>query len=1155
MIESKNTGSYDFKSIEKKWQKKWEDKKCFEVDVDKEKEKFYNLEMFPYPSGAGLHIGHSLNYTIGDIRARFKRMLGFNVLYPMGYDSFGLPAENAAIKVGEHPRDYTKEAISNFIEQQKALGLSYDWSKMLSSCEPEYYKWNQKFFIEFLKKGLAYKKKANVNWCSKCETVLANEQVHNGCCWRHEDIEVEIKPLEQWFIKTTEYAEELLDMVDDLDWPDRIKLMQKNWIGKSYGAEILFEVEKPDNNIGNVVIVHGCPGKNKKPLEKENKKKRWRFWVKNELLKKGINCETPEMPSPWQPKYKDWKKEFDKIKIDENSILVGHSAGGGFLVRWLGETKKKIKKLILVAPAIIHSCEWHNLSDLLDFEISDDLKNVNEILLFISKDDSEGLLKSSTIFESALNLRKKEFDNKGHFTEKTMGTDKFPEIIDEILSKEKFPIFTTRPDTIFGATFMVMSAQHPRLNEFVSEEKKKEVEKFLKKIKSVSEKDADKLNKEGVFTGSYAINPINNEKIPIYAGNFVVADYGSGMVMAVPAHDQRDFDFAKKYGIEIKEVVRQKYGVPHKNAENRNTVSVVLHRKKDNKFAMLNWKDFGWVSPVVGGIKEGESLEKASEREVLEEIGCKVKFVKKLGNEIESYYYADNKKVWRSRVDQPVLVELIEENSCKVKNNEKNLHELVWMSSEEALDKITHEYNKIGLMRYLGVDKAYTEKGVLINSDKFNDLDNEKAKDEIVKFLEKKKLAKKKVQYKMRDWLISRQRYWGTPIPVVYCDKCGIVPEKEDNLPVELPYDVEFGKGNPLLTNENFVNCKCPKCSGDAKRETDTMDTFVDSSWYYMRYPDNNNSKEAFDKKKEDYWLPVDSYIGGAEHATMHLLYARFWTKALRDLGYVNFDEPFIQLFNQGMLHASDGRKMSKSLGNVINPLEIINDEGADALRLTLMSFASPDSDTNWDEKVLQGNGRFLAKVYDKILNIKVGKSSARIESKLNKTIKEVSEMFDNFKYNLAIIKIRDLFNSLNEEESKEVLEKSLQLLHPICPHITEELWEKLGNKDFISLSKWPVVDETKIDEKFEKEEQAVDKLVGDINNISKLMEEKGNDFSKVYVYVLPQEKEMYESNLSDIMKRVGNEVVVYSVSDKDKHDPEGKSKKAKPGKPALYLE
>lgn len=829
--------NYNFNKIENKWQENWFKQNLFQTKKSN-KEKYYILEMFPYPSGAGLHMGHSINYTIGDIRARFLRMNNYNVLYPMGYDSFGLPAENAAIKAGEHPKSYTKNSINNFIEQQKALGLSYDWNRTLSTCEPEYYKWNQYFFLKLYEKGLAYQKKAPVNWCSKCQTVLANEQVHNGKCWRHEDTDVEIKYLKQWFIKTTAYSDELLD-VDSLEWPERIKLMQKNWIGRSEGTEIYFEVEKPGND------------------------------------------------------------------------------------------------------------------------------------------------------------------------------------------KEKFPVFTTRPDTLFGVTFMVISAQHENLMNYVTADQEKEVKKFLKKLKSVSEKQLESLEKEGIFTGSYAINPINNEKVPIYAGNFVVAEYGSGMVMAVPAHDQRDFEFAKKYNIPIKVV-------------------------------------------------------------------------------------------------------------------------------------ITPENHKLNPEK---MNRAYDSEGVLVNSGEFNGFDNQEAKKAITEYLEENNLGKNTVQYKLRDWLVSRQRYWGTPIPFIYCNKCGVVPVPKNELPVKLPDDVEFGKGNPLETNKDFVNVKCPNCNAEAKRETDTMDTFFDSSWYFLRYCDNKNDKKPFDSSKAEYWMPVDQYIGGAEHATMHLLYARFFTKALRDLGFVDFNEPFKRLFNQGMLHASDGQKMSKSLGNVINPLDIIKDYGADSLRLALMSFASPDKDTNWDEKVLNSSLKFLNKVYDYFSKIKFSETSEKIQSKLNKTIKEFTSDIWNFKYNLAIIKIRELFNSFKEID-KETAEKFLILLHPFCPHLTEELWEKIGNnksgKDFLSLQKWPKADESKIDEKYEKQEQAIEKLVDDINNIAGLMKEKKQEFNEVYVYVIPNEKEIYEEELEIIKKKTGLKIQIFSVSDPEvksgKKDPEGKAKKAKPGKPAVYF-
>jgi len=820
---------FDFQSIEKKWQKRWAEEDVFNVLDNSEKTKYYVLEMYPYPSGSGLHMGHALNYTIGDIMARFKRMQGFNVLYPMGYDSFGLPAENAAIKIKEHPRIFTENAIANFIRQQKSLGLSYDWTRKIMSHDPEYYKWNQFFFLKFLKQGLIYRKNAPVNWCPKCNSVLANEQVHNGKCWRHEDTNVEIKFLEQWFIKTTKYAEELLKMIDKLSWPKRIKIMQKNWIGKSYGTEILFDI-----------------------------------------------------------------------------------------------------------------------------------------------------------------------------------------------NGEKWPIFTTRPDTIFGVTFMVISSKHPRLMDLVTAKEYKKVEEFLKKLNSVSEKNLSVLDKEGVFTGSYAINPINNEKIPIYAGNFVLPDYGSGMIMAVPAHDQRDFDFAKKYNLKIKFVI-----------------------------------------------------------------------------------HPDN--------------------------------------SKEKQD----------------TSKAYTGRGKLINSGDFNDLINEEAKEHITIFLEKNKLGKKTVQYKIKDWLISRQRYWGTPIPVVYCDDCGIVPLSENNLPVLLPDEVTFGKGNPLLTNEEWLKTKCPKCGKQARRETDTMDTFFDSSWYYLRYCDNDNRKEPFSLNKVAYWMPVDIYIGGAEHACMHLIFARFFTKALRDLGYLKFDEPFPRLFNQGMIHKG-GFVMSKSRGNVVNPSDVIKKYSADSLRLALVSLASPDSDINWDDNILIGNHKFLIRVWNYFNDVvELSSSSSKIESKSNKILKEVTNQIENLRYNLAIIKIRELFSLIEKEKktSREILEKLLKMLHPFCPHITEELWEKLGHKegDFISLSSWPIADDKKINNFFDKQEEYTNQLILDIINVLKIIESKGKKAEKIYLYVVPGQKDFYD--LIDLKRRINKPIQIFESSNSSKYDPKEVSKKAKPGKPAIYIE
>jgi leucyl-tRNA synthetase len=760
----------DFKSIQDKWQKKWEEAKVFKVKEDTKKPKYYVLEMFPYPSGSGLHMGHAFNYTIGDIYSRFRRMNGFNVLYPMGYDSFGLPAENAAIKAKSHPRIFTEKAISNFIRQQKSLGLSYDWDRMLSTCTPEYYGWNQYFFLKFMEKGLVYRKKAPVNWCPKCRTVLANEQVHDGRCWRHTDTEVEQKDLEQWFIKTTAYAEELLNDIPKLEWPERIKIMQENWIGKSKGVILKFDV----------------------------------------IDEKG--------------------KKIDSIET-----------------------------------------------------------------------------------------------------------------------------FTTRVDTVYGITYLVLAAEHPKIIEWTKGTKyEKPVKEFIAKVKkeSLIERTAEGKEKNGIFLGKYFINPFTGDRCPLWAADYALYDYGTGAVMAVPTHDQRDFEFAKKYTLPLRLVIN------------------------------------------------------------------------------------------------------------------------------------AHDYD----INVEKMSRAFTEDGTMVNSGDFNGMSNYDAMEAIADLTEEKRWGKRVTNYKLKDWLISRQRYWGTPIPVIHCDKCGLVPVQEKDLPILLPDDVTFGEGNPLATSSSFINAKCPKCKSPAKRETDTMDTFFDSSWYFLRYCDNKNDKSPFEKSKVKYWLPVDQYIGGAEHACMHLIYARFFTKALRDMGYLDFDEPFKKLFNQGMLHGNDGFVMSKSRGNVVLPEEISEKYGIDTARFFLVSIASPDKDMQWSDDGIEGSSRFIKKVMGYFDSVKIGKSGKKVESKLNKAIKNISEHIGNFRYNLAVIEIRSLFESLEEEVSKDTLEKFLKLLHPFCPHITEELWEKLGNKQFISLAKWPEFDVSKIDLKAEAAEELLQNTVSDVKSVLKLI-------------------------------------------------------------------
>ncbi len=826
--------NYKFKEIEKKWQKKWEEKKIFQVKRDKKKKKFYVLDMFAYPSSEGLHIGHAFVYSLGDIFARFKRLQGYNVFYPMGSDSFGLPAENAAIKAGTHPETYTKKSISNFMKQQKAMGWSYDWSRMVKASDPKYYKWDQWIFLKMFEKGIAYRKRAPLNWCPKCQTVLANEQVRNGKCWRHEDTDIKIKHLEQWFFKITDYVDELLKGLKKIDWPERAKIMQRNWIGR-----------------------------------------------------------------------KEW--------ID------------------------------------------------IDYEI-----------------DGE---------------------------------------------KEKISVSTTRPDTNFGATFVVMAPEHPLLSKnkgLVPNKYRKAVNEYIRKAKQKTEQERLEEGKKttGVFTGLYCINQLTKKKMPIWITDFVMMSVGTGAVVGVPGHDIRDFEFAKEFDLPI--------------------IRVVVGNDRDKS-------------------------------------------------------------------------------------------------------EITRK------------EQVQEQEGVMINSGFLNGLDIHKATKKIMDYIENKGWGRRTIRYRLRDWLISRQRYWGTPIPIIYCDKCGIVPVLEKDLPVKLPKNVKFGKGNPLETAKSWINTKCPKCNGKARRETDTMDTFANSSWYYLRYTDPKNDKKIFDPKKAAHWAPIDQYIGGPEHVTAHLIYIRFYTKFLKDLKLLKFDEPALRYFTQGIVKGADGEKMSKSRGNIVEPLDMINKYGADSLRLFLVSIASSDTDFNWDDKGMRGGFKFVSRVYDYFANFKPGKTNPGIESKLNKTIKDVTEYIENFKHNLAIIKIRDLFNSFVENKiNKKTAEAFLKLLHIYCPFVTEELWHKLGNKSFISVEKWPKADIKKINKKFEEEEKAVEKAIEDINQILKLVSKKPK---KAFVYAVPKEKRVYSENLNLISKRTGLKVEIYALNDKKKYDPENKSKKAKPGKPGIYLE
>lgn len=795
-------GNYSTK-IDKKWQDKWEENSLYKFNNKNLDKKLYVLEMFSYPSGSKLHAGHWFNYGPVDSWARFKRMQGYNVFQPMGFDAFGLPAENYAIKTGIHPKDSTFKNIETMESQLRAMGAMFNWENEVITCSPDYYKWTQWVFLKLYKKGLAYKKKAPVNWCPSCNTVLANEQVLDGKCERC-DSNVDKKNLEQWFLKITDYADELLEKLDELDWPEKTKAMQKHWIGKSVGVEVTFNVADSDLS---------------------------------------------------------------------------------------------------------------------------------------------------------------------------------------------FNVFTTRVDTLFGVTYVVLAPENDLVDKLTTAENKTAVEAYKDQAKNQSDIERQSITREktGVFSGSYAINPINGKKVPIWIGDYVLNTYGTGCVMAVPAHDERDFAFATKYSLPIERV-----------------------------------------------IEGGDSL-------------------------------------------------------------------------------------------------PYTEYGKMINSEEFDGLSGDKAKEAVISKLESMDLGRKKVNYRLRDWLISRQRYWGAPIPIIYCEKCGTVEVPMAELPVELPYNVEFspdGK-SPLGKCDDFINTTCPKCGGPARREADTLDTFVCSSWYYLRYPDNNNEKEAFDPELINKMLPVDKYVGGPEHACMHLLYARFITKALRDMGYLNFDEPFLSLTHQGLILGPDGLKMSKSKGNTISPDDYIKEFGADVFRMYLMFGFDYTEGGAWSDDGIKSIGRFIDRV-ERILEnareeIKNSKNNKSIMDKDEKelnyvrhhSIKSITEDIDKMQFNTSIARLMEFTNALskylgddtfkNASFLRESIIDFIRLLAPFAPHFAEEQWELIGINSSVFNEKWP---------KFEPKA-----LIRDEVEIA--IQVNGKIKAKINISTSSSEDEIKEAALN-------NEDIKNSIGDKD---------------------
>jgi leucyl-tRNA synthetase len=916
-----NMAKYNHIEIEKKWQEKWIEDKLYQTREDSAREKFYVLDMFPYPSGAGLHVGHPKGYIATDIFSRMKTMQGYNVLHPMGWDAFGLPAENFALKNKVHPRISTENNIATFKEQLGKLGFSYDWEREINTTDPKFYKWTQWVFLKMFEQGLAYESHEPIIWCPSCQTGLANEDLEAGKCERCGS-EVERKPMRQWVLKITDYAERMLSDLDKLpDWDDSIKEMQKNWIGKSVGATVKFQITSTKSQIQN---------------------------------------------------------------------------------------------------------------------------------------------------------------NK----------------------ESEIEVFTTRPDTLFGATYFVVAPEHPLIknekfppeaDQPLAEKIKnyKEVEAYIKKATAKSDLERTDLNKDktGVrLDGLVAINPVNGEELPIFVADYVLIGYGTGAIMAVPAHDERDYEFAKKYNLPIRQVVTPDTKSREKTLELLKCLKSIWDKaeEKDIKFWLLGglaaafhvgviWRDHSDLDLVVKDKEDHINFLK-----ILESNGFKKKGEKEIekGLLASQYQNSDGIEVdigpysgaWDLK-DEDFIEEIKELEGVKSRILSFNFIKKV---KEKQVKTRGLDKDNIDIKYLNGF--VFADQGKAINSGFLDELETVEAKKRIIEWLEEKKLGERAINYKIKDWVFSRQRYWGEPIPIIHCEKCGAVAVPEEDLPVVLPevehYEPSGTGESPLVNIVDWVNTKCPNCGGEGKRETNTMPQWAGSSWYYLRYIDPDNDKEIINKEKDKYWSPVDFYVGGAEHATRHLIYARFWHKFLFDIGTINYDEPFTRLQHVGLIMAEDGRKMSKRWGNVINPDEIVEKYGADAMRVYEMFMGPFSQSVAWNTKGLVGTRKFLERIWALQLKIKNEKLKIdNLENLLHKTIKKVTEDIEGFKLNTAVSAMMILLNELDKEKNitRDVYEKFLLILSPFAPHLCEELWHGLGNKDSIFKQDWPKYDSKLIiDDKIE---------------------------------------------------------------------------------------
>lgn len=1073
---------YTPKEIEPKWQKIWDETGVYTANLESDRPKYIGMSMFNYPSGAGIHIGHALNYTISDVKTRFARQQGFESYHPIGWDAFGLPAENYAIKTGVSPQESMATIIPGYHKQYKAMGWSNDWEKEISTHLPEYYKWSQWIFTEMYRHGLVYQDSRMQWWCPIDNTVLANEQVIDGKCWRHDgpnDPLVEKKEIKQWFFKITDYADELLEATDELDWTESVKLAQKNWIGKSAGAEINFEIDAPDTK-ANFVILHGyreTAGNHAMP------------WLKSELEKKGYKVQLPQLPNPDAPvEQEQVDYVLESCKFDENTILVGHSLGGGLAMKVLEKLNHPVKKLVLMAPVIeTNFLKKHDpgfekrfFDDTFDLTYDYDLvkKLAGSVTILSDNKEADKRLSYLKYLADKLAANLYQADaNKTHFTDETE-----PFVLSNLLPTVK--VFTTRADTIFGATFLVLAPEHELVQQITTKEQEAEVEKYVKVTLAKSELERqESKEKTGVFTGAYAINPASGEKVPIWIADYVLTGYGTGAIMAVPAHDERDRDFAEKFNLPVLAVVAPSFGDFSPQAIARPVVVAVLHDPKTGKYCVLRWddtapsKDPGSEFPG-GGIEPGESLEQAVKREVAEETGYDdIELTKLLANKVRVNYTAhDGQK--KFALKNIYLAELASDSNVGLdgaEDYEKDHYEVVWLDQAE-LDRVGLLPNMGQIKDFAFVADVYSNEGIMFNSGKYDQLTSAEARERIVADLAKQGVAEEKINYRMRDWSVSRQRYWGAPIPIIYCEKCGpqIVPDAD--LPVVLPELTDFtptgdGRG-PLARATDWVSTTCPSCGGPAERETDTLDTYVDSSFYMLRYLDPRNQEQIFDSEIAKKWSPIDFY-NGADHATAHMLYARFVTRFFASIGLLDNPEPFKQFVFNGKVTASDGTMFSKSKGNGVDPLEIIEQGyGADALRTYLM-FASPvELWTRWDPQGVPGTYRFLNRLWNLVQeyledNETESKNNDELLKSTHKTIKKVTEDIEGNRYNTAIAAMMECVNDFyrlkpvaRNDTWKFVLESLVACVAPFAPFVADELWQQLGHTSSVHRDTWPQWDE-----------------------------------------------------------------------------------------------